>query len=75
MNEINKLQFDTEPSYAKILSKINDTLKSLGNDSTDNFYAFNQKSSSKTPSKVTHFSLLFNSFLSNRIINFLNRKK
>jgi hypothetical protein len=35
LNEINKLDFDTEPPYAKILGKINDTLKSLGDDSVD----------------------------------------
>jgi hypothetical protein len=52
LNEINKLQFDSEPPYLKITNKISDTLKLLGHSSEtiDNFNAFNQ---TKTNSKTT----------------------
>ncbi len=57
LNEINKLEFNSEPPYLKIMNKITDTLKSLGHSSEDNFYAFNQsKTISKTSTQVTFIS-------------------
>lgn len=56
LNEVNKLQFDSEPPYAKIQSKLTETLKALGHSSSagDNFKLFTPaKASTKTPSKVS----------------------
>ncbi|RNA34646.1 serine threonine- kinase VRK1, partial [Brachionus plicatilis] len=49
LNEVKKLEFESEPPYAKIQSKINDTLKSLKYTGADNFGLF---SSNKSKSKV-----------------------
>ena len=42
LNEVNTLEFETEPDYAKIHKKIEETLASLGHPKTakDNFYIF-----------------------------------
>ena len=42
LNEVNKLEHDHEPPYAKIHAKINDALKSLGHGSSsaDHFHLF-----------------------------------
>ena len=42
LNEVNKLGFESEPDYAKIHTKITDTLASLGHSEStkDNFYVF-----------------------------------
>ena len=52
LNEVNKLEFDSEPPYARIQTKITDTLKALGHSSSvgDNFRLFSTKSAPKTPS-------------------------
>ena len=43
LGEVNKLEHDHEPPYAKIYAKINDVLKALGHSSatTDHFHLFN----------------------------------
>jgi len=48
LNDVNKLEYDTEPDYAKIHSKITETLASLGHTKTtkDNFYIFSSESKS-----------------------------
>ena len=55
LNEVNKLEFDTEPPYAKIHTKLNECLSTLGHSGADNFRLFKSGSStaSKTPAKVT----------------------
>lgn len=62
LNEVNKLQFDTEPPYGKILSRINETLKALGqSESSDHFNAFSQtKTKKKSTTKETLSALALN---------------
>lgn len=57
MNEINKLQFDSEPPYLKITNKISDTLKLLGHSSEtiDNFNSFNQTKANSKTTTVLYF--------------------
>ena len=52
LNEVNKLEFDTEPPYSKIQSKLSDTLRSLGHgaNALDNFRLFSNKNPPRTPS-------------------------
>jgi vaccinia related kinase len=59
LTEINKLEFDSEPPYDKIHTKLNECLKSLGHTGPDNFRLFHPNKSSagsstttKTPAKV-----------------------
>jgi hypothetical protein len=46
LNEVNRLEFETEPDYVKIHSKIADTLSALGHSKNDkdNFYVFSTES-------------------------------
>lgn len=60
LNEVNKLEFDTEPDYQKIHTKITDTLTGLGHSKKDkdNFYIFKSNDNksitkSTTPKKDT----------------------
>lgn len=45
LNEVNKLEFESEPDYAKIHSKITETLVALGHarSERDNFYVFSKE--------------------------------
>ena len=51
LNEVNKLEFDTEPAYSKIYAKLSETLRSIGyKDNLDNFAIFKPLASiPKTP--------------------------
>ncbi len=51
LNEVNKLEFDSEPAYSKIYTKISETLRSIGfKDNQDNFSIFKPSASiPKTP--------------------------
>jgi len=40
LNEVNKLEFESEPSYDKIQAKLNDCLEWLGHKEGDNFRLF-----------------------------------
>ncbi len=53
-SEVARLEFDSEPPYAKIQSKITDALKLLGQSSSsvDNFRLFSAKNIPKTPSNA-----------------------
>lgn len=54
LNEINKLEFDTEPPYDKIHSKLSDCLQLLGHTGVDNFRLFKSEPvATKTPAKVS----------------------
>ena len=57
LSEINKLQFDTEPPYDKIHSKLTDCLKALSHTGVDNFRLFKSGPVTKTPSKVNTFKI------------------
>ncbi len=58
LNEINKLEFNSEPPYLKIMNRLTDTLKSLGHSGEDNFYAFSQsKTNLKATAQVTFISV------------------
>ena len=48
-NEVNKLEFDTEPDYLKIHTKITDTLTGLGHSKNDRdkFYIFKSNKSKR----------------------------
>lgn len=56
LNEVNKLQFDTEPPYAKLHTKLNETLSKLGEStSLENFRLFKPSAGAetgKTPSRA-----------------------
>lgn len=48
LTEVNKLEYDSEPSYSKIHLKLTDTLRAVGHTSSeDNFYIFKPAKSSK----------------------------
>lgn len=48
LNEVNKLNYESEPAYAKIQAKITDTLNSLGFGSKSDFFGLFDKKSSTT---------------------------
>jgi hypothetical protein len=53
LNEVTLLEYDSEPPYARIHTKLTDALKALGHSSSavENFRLFSAKSSlPKTPS-------------------------
>ena len=56
LNEINKLEFDSEPAYLIIINKLTDTLELLGHSGKDNFYAFGH---SKNSSNLVHVIIIF----------------
>ena len=62
LNEVNRLEFETEPDYVKIHSKIADTLSALGHSKNDkdNFYVFSTESkvAKKSEAKAKESSLV-----------------
>jgi hypothetical protein len=48
LNEVSRLEFDSEPAYAKIQAKLTDALKQLDQSAVDNFRLFSAKSMPKT---------------------------
>jgi hypothetical protein len=69
LNEVNKLEFDSEPPYNKIHTKLNEALRRIGAtqsviSGSDNFMIFssNKVSGSKTQLKVFGFSILLIGF-------------
>lgn len=57
LNEVNKLEFEDEPDYAKIHKKIRETLTSLGNSKSakDNFYIINPKATTSKAAAKSKF--------------------
>ena len=54
LNEVNELQFDSEPNYSKIQTKLNEALKTLGHSNllVENFQIFNPAKQPTKPSAV-----------------------
>ena len=75
LDEINKLQFDSEPSYSYIHGKLDECLESLGHKGSDDFKLFKNLPGFQNWQTVSEIKSYLGILFFKIIVYFFNKKK